>query len=174
MKTILRFPLSSGQVGTDETIAVMRAVAIDAAESGRLTAATARRIRDDNQSAWMRMKDVYAFLHASVIYADDAEGVEQIRTPERMLLDMQNAKDGKARGDCDDRATLGAALLLAMGLPAYFIVVTSSPLRQWHHVFYGSALPDVPDRVIPFDPQENIPPGIWPAHHDRKAYPVRR
>lgn len=68
--------------------------------------------------------------------------------------------------DCDDVATLGAALLLAAGIPPVFIVTGRAKDRdpgtgavKLRHVFYGAR---IGDQVMPFDPQERVPPGRWP------------
>lgn len=71
-----------------------------------------------------------------------------------------------AVGDCDDRATLGVALLLAMGIPAGYIVVTDSDHGSYRHVLPAAW---VDGRWKPLDAQEAENPGEFPAGVRRAA-----
>lgn len=168
MKPVLKLSLSRGEAGTDETIAVMTAVAHDAAENSRRVQDLARRIIDDNDTEWLRIKDLYTFLRDRFVFEPDRPGVEEIRKPDSLLRVIEET--GEVRADCDDRATLGAAILRAMKLPAFFIVMSRSQTRGYHHVYYGSALSVLPDRVIPCDPQAATPCGDWTPAARQKVY----
>lgn len=66
-------------------------------------------------------------------FIPDPRGVELVRTPEYML--ERYLVKGIITGDCDDAATLGAALGMAVGIPAKFVAIgfrTNGPLA---HVF---------------------------------------
>lgn len=168
MKTIGKVQLSRGEKGTDETIAIMTALSHDAAMNSPMVQDLARRLKQDNDSEWNVLKDLYRFLHERVVFSPDRDGAEEIRHPESMLRAIQ--KEGNVYADCDDRATLAVAILGAMPLPAFFIVMSGAADRGFHHVYYGSSLSVMPERLIPFDPQANTPPGEHTPAFRRKVY----
>jgi len=87
---------------------------------GASTAATAAgRIRD--------------YLDANVRFQFDPPGVELIRTPELLLAEIHCR--GGAAGDCDDVAVLGAALGLAAGFSATYVLVGFHDTDPFEHVY---------------------------------------
>ena len=68
-----------------------------------------------------------------------------------MIADI--LKNGGTTGDCDDTATLGAALLRGMGFRACFIVVSARASGEFHHVLFGAYLGD---SLITLDPQQRM------------------
>jgi hypothetical protein len=66
-------------------------------------------------------------------YTNDALHVEQIKTPERILMEVQ--KDGVSLVDCDDSATLIAAMALTLGRQCQFVVVGFGAPGVYTHVF---------------------------------------
>jgi len=68
-----------------------------------------------------QIRRVRLFLKERVQYVADPVDVELVNRP-RAMLQQVKAK-GRAFGDCDDVATLAAALGLAIGLPARFVAV---------------------------------------------------
>jgi transglutaminase-like putative cysteine protease len=91
---------------------------------------------------------LHRFVRDEIRYVRDIAGVETVQTPERTLANAQ--------GDCDDKSTLLAALLQAIGHPARFEAVGFSP-GQWSHVLV-SAL--VGGRWLPL---ETTVPGAGPG-----------
>lgn len=73
------------------------------------------------------------FVRDQISYTQDPEDVEMVQTPQKTLE--------SARGDCDDEATLLAALLLSIGHPARFVAVgfNNEPLS---HVLVESKVAD--------------------------------
>jgi len=66
-------------------------------------------------------------------YTNDARHVEQVKTPVRTLTEIQ--KQGFALLDCDDIATVIAALGMAFGREASFVVVGFGAPGAYTHVF---------------------------------------
>lgn len=73
------------------------------------------------------------WLTVSVVPTPDPEGTEVVRTPSYMLEDIQAR--GWTRGDCDDVATLAAAIGLAAGFPARFTLYAFGNSLPYSHVF---------------------------------------
>lgn len=157
--------LPEGDKAISATIAAMRRVVMDATHSG-LVRGVARNIEaapgDDTRFPWK----VEAFLRAAVKYQDDPPGQEMLRMPEALIDAIDT--NGQAAGDCDDVAMLGASLLAVAGYRPVFIVVGRTPRTRGgrlEHVYFGYmknvAAGPGPQNVVPFDPQERKPPGIW-------------
>jgi hypothetical protein len=66
-------------------------------------------------------------------YTNDARHVEQVRTPARSLLELEQT--GVATLDCDDIATLLAAMNLQIGREVEFVVVGFKEPGNFSHVF---------------------------------------
>jgi len=114
-----RRPLPPGDDGVLLTLGYMQAWA---RTPDPLLAAVAVRImeqsRGDREAAF---REIRAFLHAHTRYHDDPWGQEVLTTPRAMLRRI--ASTGVAFGDCDDMATLAAALAVACGFPARFVAL---------------------------------------------------
>ncbi len=66
-------------------------------------------------------------------FVKDPDQKEDGRDPRFMM--QQIAADGVYLGDCDDAATLSAALGKAIGLPAKFMAVAFAPNDSYKHVY---------------------------------------
>lgn len=73
------------------------------------------------------------FLAQNFRFIADPVGVELIRTPERLI--RQHHVYGYMSGDCDDVATLGAALGKSVGVPARFVAIGFKSFGPLAHVF---------------------------------------
>ena len=116
----------------------------------------------DNPKKWGRL--LYYWLEKHVVFKKDPTGVEFVQKPVDLLRTI-NAL-GYARGDCDDMATLAAALTTWAGYrPALATVGRNKPGRFEHIfacVFMDPAGPLVPENLYPLDAQERTGAGIWP------------
>jgi len=160
--------LSDGDRGIQETVAGMQGVVRDALARGEIQALYSRRRSDAREWAMY----VESWLRKVMQFQDDPDPYELLQTPSLMLKEI--ADGGVARGDCDDVAMFGATLLSLAGLRAVFIVVGRMPRMQggrFEHVYYGYLIdpagPIVEENVVPFDPQERMEPGVWPARFHR-------
>lgn len=72
------------------------------------------------------VKAVHAFVRDHIRYVRDPRGVETLTEPDKLLTIRQ--------GDCDDKATLVATLLEALGHPTRFVAVGFQAGR-FSHVF---------------------------------------
>jgi hypothetical protein len=68
-----------------------------------------------------------------VRYTNDARHVEQVKTPVRSLLEIE--QNGVTLVDCDDIATLIGALGMSTGKEASFVIVGFGAPEEYTHVF---------------------------------------
>jgi transglutaminase-like putative cysteine protease len=61
--------------------------------------------------------------------------MELVKAPAVMLQEIRATPDSYAVGDCDDVATLGAAIALAMGLPVRFVLLGFELGGPFSHVY---------------------------------------
>jgi transglutaminase-like putative cysteine protease len=146
----LRLSLPDGDAGVASTLWVMAACVDDAVESGGpvVRAATAiaahagRKIAD-------QVRAVYDWLRKHLVFKRDSVALEHVRHPDQLALEI--AADGVTSGDCDDVATLGAALLRAIGVRPALVLASVKPNGSFHHVLFAAELGG---RWVHLDPQE--------------------
>lgn len=86
------------------------------------------------RSAELQYRAIRDFLAYHLVYLYDPETMELLREP-RYLLDRMSLT-GRAEGDCDDVAMLGATLGLAVGRPARLVAVGfQGPQGPYSHVY---------------------------------------
>lgn len=110
--------IASGDAGTVQTLRVMRGFARDAVRNpDQIIRAKVRDLLSGlPPRQWMaEIRALHAFVRDSIRYLRDPVGVELVQTPEKTLEYGQ--------GDCDDKATLLAAMLSAAGHPAQFVAI---------------------------------------------------
>jgi hypothetical protein len=146
----LSLTLPAGDAGVLSTLWVMRACADDAVESGGPTARTGTALAaKSGRVPADQLRAVYEFLAKSITFKRDPHNLENVRHPDQLIDEINEY--GQTSADCDDVATLAAALLRQMGLRPALAVVSIKPGGQYHHVT-AAALVDGQLRII--DPQE--------------------
>lgn len=73
------------------------------------------------------------WVDTHLVFVKDPLGVELLETPSYLLGKIRD--HGFVQGDCDDAASLTAALGTAIGLPAKFVAVGFGPDQPFSHVF---------------------------------------
>lgn len=121
-----------GDPGVARTIGAMRALAHGASGDADFRS-FARIIAGPSDRAVLRIERIRAFVADKVRFRFDPEGVELVTAPARLLAEI--AFGGWTEGDCDDSATLAAALGLAVGLRARFVTVALARGAPYTHVF---------------------------------------
>lgn len=172
----LTLTLPAGDLGTDCTCMAMRAVAEDAA----LRSERIRTLRRSLSAHGFLPLNLYHWLRQRCRFERDGRGLEHIRHPDQVLAQIDAA--GTAAIDCDCLATLACAVLIPRH-PCAVVVVGKQPApAPFAHVFYATLsqpLPawrlrdnSVPRGLVPYDPQENTPPGQMPGGVARfRVYP---
>lgn len=100
---------------------------------------TTGRILADSTGPADQARRIREFLTVYVRFLPDPSGLELVRSPVFMLREIE--AHGQTQGDCDDVATLGAAMGLAVDLPARFVVLSFKPHAPFSHVFTELATP---------------------------------
>lgn len=134
--------IAGGDVGALQTLNVMRDLARAALTDPAVIETAASVVRTvtprDQRGQFQALR---AWMAARWRFLADPRGVELLREP-RYMLD-RIAADGVIQADCDDAATLGAALALVIGLPARFVAVGFRGGRgPLSHVFTEVLTPD--------------------------------
>ncbi len=161
----IQFTPQEGEKGTSEFLAMMAALVKTSNLRDIVQKVAAAISRDSHAAGTLPLYGVYSFLRRFVVFKSDPIGTDQVTAPDTLLTRIAN--DGKAEGDCDDVATLGASLIYAMGHTPVFLVMgkpgdidRATGKVKLKHVFYGAIIRGI---IIPFDPQEEVRPGAWPA-----------
>lgn len=127
-----RRTIPHGARGIEATVAVMAQEARAGARDPLLADLSARIVqhsRTPSESA----RAIRAWIAGHTRFLPDPPDLELIRSPR--LLALEIARSGLGEGDCDDVATLAAALGLAAGLPTGFALYGFAPGREYEHVF---------------------------------------
>lgn len=154
--------LSGGDRGTRETLAAMAELVRDAARRPDV-----RRFARAMKANQWPLGSLWRVLRSRVVFEADPPGQELVRHPSQLLAEILSA--GTARGDCDDRAMLGASLARAMGYQVAFVTIGRDPAAEMEHVYFAVR---VGGRWTPLDPQEVSRPGREVHHARRWLYPV--
>jgi len=149
-------PLSAGELGTDETVEVMRTlIRRSLTDPATKAAAVAVTAGVDAKDTLGYIRSVWAGVRAKMRYVPDVHKVEELTSP--AIHSRRIMSTGSSWGDCDDFSMVGAAWLLALGVPAR-IEVVASPKNGGHfdHVRVAALTPkgwlplETTVRKIPF------------------------
>lgn len=121
--------LPAGDAGTVLTLQLMRGLVL---QDVPLLRSAASRILGGG-TARDRVGALRGWLGRNLKFEHDPAGVELLKAPAYQLERIQDKTDG--RGDCDEIATLGAALAIAGGMPARFVVLRFEPGGPFEHVY---------------------------------------
>lgn len=150
--------IAAGEKGTAQTVAALWAVVKESAHTPAVRT-LAREIGSPTQ--------LYHWIKAHSVFAPDPRGREVIRVPEMLIRQVRRGGiTGKYRGDCDDTAALGCAILAAMGKTPVLSTVGATPREaggRFQHIFFGYAAPEIVSGVVLMDPQEGFPPNTFPT-----------
>jgi hypothetical protein len=126
--------LPSGDAGTFATVDAMRTVALENA-TDPIVRRVAIRLTSGGEARDIprQIAAIRAFLTRGVNFIDDPITAELVQDPAWLLTDAES--NGVTYGDCDDVATLGAALGMAVGIPARFVLVSFAPGENYGHTW---------------------------------------
>lgn len=148
----LQLTLPDGDAGVTQTLWAMKACADDAVESGGPVLRIAQRIAAQaGRKASDQLRAVYDWFRDHVVFKRDALALEHVRHPDQLALEVE--VDGTTAGDCDDVATLGAALVRALGIRPALVLASVKPNGAFHHVLFAAELGG---RWVYLDPQEGF------------------
>lgn len=145
--------LPSGDAGVRKTVDNMRRLASEGSRNLDVRAHVLRAIQSAGVSPHNVPGQVRAwFEHVrdAVYFLNDPAGTEWLQSPAYTLQ--------YGAGDCDDRATLLAAGLMAIGVPASFKVVAADPRRPrtFSHVYVVANVQGHPWALDPTYPDNTL------------------
>lgn len=148
---VLAFEIPQGVPGVMETLKIMRRVVKDY-RMNPVVVQTARRLIANipDKDFATEAAALFFFVRDEIRYTLDSNGGEMLQTPERLLTSRQ--------GDCDDKATLLAAMLESIGHPARFRAVGFQP-GELSHVLVETKIGEI---WYPLETTEPVEPGWSP------------
>jgi transglutaminase-like putative cysteine protease len=156
--TVLWIP--PGRRGTRATLRIMARLARQA-QLVPIVRETALKIVPTGNDPLAGAARIKEFVRVKIRHID--ESIEMIHEPAWMLKEI--AAGRPVSGDCDDEATLFAALVFSIGIPVRFVAVRRADARDFEHVF-AEVLIDAGNggQWIMQDPRyEQMPAGNWIA-----------
>lgn len=73
------------------------------------------------------LKSFFDFVAKDIRYQKDPEGIEFVARPAYTI--------GRRAGDCDDKTVVCLAYFLLKEIPCGYSIVSSSPIKPYHHIF---------------------------------------
>ena len=147
--------IADGDAGTRETLKIMadfaRAAVRNPAQTIRQRAISLFSGIPPRQFT-SEIRALQAFVRDQIRYMRDPYGVELVQTPEKTLE--------LGVGDCDDKSTLLAALLMASGHPSQFVAIGFDAGGPFSHVLVETK---VGNRWLPLETIINKEPGWFPS-----------
>jgi hypothetical protein len=145
--TLQRLP--AGTAGTKITLQAMQKFVRASLQSQKLRLLTLTLLRDsrvDSHKATQAARAIFYWVRSKIQYVNDPIGIETVQSPE-ITLQIR-------AGDCDDHATLVAAMAMSIGIPTRFVVIGPDP-ENFGHVYTelkidGSWLPADTTRAVDF------------------------
>ena len=150
----------TGEIGTLQTLAMMKQLALGAQNSQKLC----NLVMSLPFYAPDIVQKVDQFLRSKFTYM--SEEIETLVAPEYMLMALEN--NGAISGDCDDISTLQGAIYKCLGIPVRFVAIRSQRDNpNYDHVFSEVKQGDL---WIPYD--VTLPLGFHIQYYSRVAMEV--
>lgn len=147
------FEIPEGRAGVIVTLKAMRKLAREYRKNPTIVYLSRSLLSGVAQKDWMEeIRRLHFFVRDNIRYTLDVNDVETLLSPVH-LLEI-------GHGDCDDKATLLAAMLESVGHPARFVAVGAIP-GELSHVYVETR---VGDSWIPLDPTEPVDIGWQPPN----------
>lgn len=168
---VKRSKLPYGDAGVDQTVRTMAKMAFG--PYGAKSAKVRAKAIDIITAARIPEKDYYGeavalfdWVRDNIRYVKDPVGQETLSYAEETLFNSRS-------GDCDDQVIALMALLGAIGIRSYPVVVGVQKNAPYSHVYMHAIIPPGPHRmagsIIPMDPIMR-----WPAGREAAAPRVQR
>ena len=151
--------IPDGPEGIRQTLKAMRGLARAGSQSPQVRQIVQVLTRDLKQKEWLgEITRIHEFVRDHIRYIRDPSGTELLQTPEATLQ--------LGSGDCDDKSSLTAAMLLSIGHPARFVAIGPAP-GLFKHVFVETRIArnGSGPQWIPLETTENWPAGKGPVNY---------
>lgn len=151
---VRRMWIPEGHAGIDATVEEMARLARRESVATPVVALARTMRRSSGRATAARIRE---YLAERMRFEFDPFDVELVRSPSYLIREIE--RTGFASGDCDDVATLGAALALAARIPARYVLVGFSKAAPFEHVFTELLTEAGPVELDTTKP-EQFPPGL--------------
>lgn len=143
--------IPTGTAGIRATLAVMRHYVNDAKLDPQIQRTAVDIVRTTPEKDYHgEAAAVQRWVRDNIRYTQDVEGIETVRTPAVTLF--------MAMGDCDDKATLAAALLASIGHQTRFVALGHYP-GEFSHVLIED---NINGDWLPLETTEDVDAGWTP------------
>lgn len=143
--------IPSGPAGIAATLRLMKQFAREGKTDTDVRMTAARLVQGCAQKDYAcEVQTLHAFVRDEIRYLNDVDGVETVQTPFVTLTIRA--------GDCDDKSTLLAALLMSIGHPCRFVAIGFEP-NVYAHVYVETK---IGARWIPLETTEPVDVGWEP------------
>lgn len=117
-----------GAAGTRATLNIMARLVRECRTDPLIRRTAANLVAElPEQSFYAEAEKLFFFVRDSIRYLQDTNNVEVLQNPRITLTERY--------GDCDDKATLLAALLESVGHPCRFVAVGYTKFDEFEHVY---------------------------------------
>lgn len=148
--TLKRIP--PGAAGVRITLNIMRDLVLEYKKHLAIRSLAAELVAPLQQKNFMgEIKRIHAYVRDNIRYLRDIHGVETLQSPVKTLE--------FGYGDCDDKATLLATLLAAIGHPSRFVAIGKAP-GKFSHVYVETR---VGPNWLPLETTEPVDVGWSPS-----------
>jgi len=145
--------IPNGPQGVYQTLRNMRRFVVQAKRQYPIRELALSLVSDKHQKDFTgEIRALHKFVRDNIRYVRDIRGIETVSTP-AMTLSI-------GQGDCDDKATLLAALLETIGHKTRFVAVGFQP-GQYAHVLVETK---IGKRWIPLETTEPVNVGWYPPN----------
>lgn len=147
-------PIGNGLGGMLDTVRVMRQLARQGSRSMRVRAAATQVVyMQPERSDVHEVQSIFDYVRDHIRYIRDPLFYEAVATPDQVL--------SLGYGDCDDKATLLAAMLESVGYLSRFVVTGYNDPETPEHVYLQVL---IRGQWIDADPTEHKPLGYAPPN----------
>lgn len=118
------------------------------------------------------IREIFQFVKDKVRYTRDVDGLEYVRTPYRIMSEIQS--HGYSFGDCDCMSLFLATLLKSAGYKTRYVIIRTAgnPIDAYNHIYVEAHEPKM-NKWICLDATEKSRVFGWcPKYIKRKNYPV--
>lgn len=146
--------VAPGREGVIDTLRLMRRLVRHYKKSPEIRNKAESIIAFASEKNWAgEVESLFSWVQSNIRYTLDTNGIERLQTPEALLASGQ--------GDCDDKATLLAAMLEAVGHPSRFVAV-GFQRGELSHVFVEARIGEEWVALDATEPHEMgwRPPGV--------------
>jgi len=158
-----RWTIPMGNAGHRVTVSLLQQLAYQGSQDPVLIGFARRAtVFAQEKDPLEEAQGVLSMVQGTMRYTQDPVSAELVTDPRILVRQIESGQT--AYGDCDDMATLTAAMLMAIGHPVRFVTFGRDPRGSWEHIYIQmyDALRNNWVSVDPIMKDENLgysPPG---------------